>query len=66
MFTKHPNAKGLTYIQHAKRAGLMGIRLLLSAMFFIVHSLFPFIPIPRKLNCHDMVHALVNVARWTK
>jgi len=44
----------------------MGIRLFISSVFFIVHSVFPFVSIPARYNCHDMVHALVEVAQWNK
>ena len=42
----------------------MGFRLLISGSLFIIHSIFPFIPIPEKFNCHEMVHAFVSVAEW--
>jgi len=66
IFSKHPNKKNMSYWQHLKRAFLMGIRLFASSVFFIVHSIFPFVPIPARYNCHDMVHALVEVAQWNK
>jgi hypothetical protein len=65
-FSKHPNKKGMSYLRHFKNAFLMGIRLFVSSIFFITHSVFPFIKIPPRYNCHDMIHALVNVARWGK
>jgi hypothetical protein len=63
-FLKHPAEKGLGYFSHFKKAFKMGFRLLISGSLFIIHSIFPFIPIPKKYNCHEMVHAFVSVAEW--
>jgi membrane glycosyltransferase len=66
IFTKHPKTKNLSYWQHLTRALLMGAKLLISGACFILHAVFPFIPIPKKYNCHDMVHSLVETAGWRR
>ena len=66
IFTDHPKTKNQSYFTHLRVAGFMGIRLTISAACFLVHAVFPFVPIPKRFNCHDMVHALADVAGWRK
>lgn len=49
-FIEHPHSKGQTYLEHLFTASNIGLRLLISASAFILHSIFPFIPIPQPLN----------------
>jgi hypothetical protein len=63
-FKEHPLVRGKTYFSHLSLAFRTGVRLVISGVFFMVHAVFPFIPIPRKYNCHDMVHALIKCAGW--
>lgn len=66
LFTSHPKSRDQSYFTHLKFASLMGLRLAASAVCFLVHAVFPFIPIPERFNCHDMVHALADIAGWRK
>ena len=54
LFTSHPRSKGLGYIEHAKFAAAIGIKLLISGAYFLVHALFPFIPIKASYNLKAM------------
>ncbi len=50
-FTKHPRENaGKTYLQHLLFACSLGIRLIITGYVFILHSMFPFIKIPAKMN----------------
>ena len=51
IFNKHPKQNRFnSWWSHCKSATCVGIRLLFTSMIFIVHGLFPFIRIPKKLN----------------
>mgnify|MGYP003112785800 CR=1 FL=1 len=52
-FTNHPNSVGETWYQHFKFSISIGIRLLSSGLYFIVHSIFPFIELHKKYNLSD-------------
>jgi hypothetical protein len=49
-FVVHPHSKGQTYLEHLLTALNIGLRLFMSASAFVLHSIFPFIPIPQPLN----------------
>ena len=53
-----------SYFTHFKYPFFTGLRLMVSSVFFIIHAFFPFIPIPKRYNCHDTIHALIRCARW--
>ena len=54
LFTKHPrdNANE-TWWEHFKFTFKIGIRLLLTSIYFITHGIFPFIKINKKYNLTD-------------
>ena len=58
LFTRHPRSKGISYIEHAKFAALVGAKLLISAAYFLVHALLPFIPIRADYNLEAMISFL--------
>jgi len=62
IFTEHPNKNGETYLKHFKFALLTSIRLALSSVFFLIHSVFTFFPIPRPFNCRAIVKTLDRCA----
>jgi len=43
IFTQHPHSIGETYFQHLRYASAHGLRLTLSGMACIIHSIFPFL-----------------------
>lgn len=49
-FTKHPYQQGVTYIEHWCFAMGIACRLLYSVAAFVVHALFPFVSISRRLD----------------
>ncbi len=65
LFKRHPATKNQTYRSHFKFAFLTGAKLGIASVFFLTHAILPFVPIPRKFNCHDLVHALVKCERGT-
>ena len=52
-FTKHPNSVGETWFQHFKFSAKIGIRLLVSSLYFLIHATFPFIELYKKYNLMD-------------
>ena len=53
-FTKHPiECVNETWGQHCYFAVGVGIRLIFTSLIFIVHGIFPFIPIPKWVNLTD-------------
>ena len=42
-FTKHPHSVGETWYQHFKFSVKIGIRLLVSSLYFLLHATFPFL-----------------------
>ena len=60
-FTRHPkenNMKG--WFPHCKSAICIGVRLYFTSLLFIIHGIFPFIPIPRWLNLNDSANYLLK------
>ena len=58
-FTRHPKkCVNETWFQHCKFTIHLGLRLIVTALIFIVHGLFPFIPIPRWLNLEESIRFL--------
>ena len=50
-FTKHPNENaGKTFTEHLVFTFVLGTRLMVTGIVFIIHGLLPFIKIPAKLN----------------
>ena len=52
-FTKHPHSVGETWYQHFKFSAKIGIRLLVSGLYFLLHATFPFIELYKKYNLMD-------------
>ena len=60
-FTKHPRENvGETWWEHCKFSTGIGLRLLLTSLYFIIHGMFPFIEINRKYNLEDSSEWLWN------
>ena len=60
-FTKHPRENGMeSWWSHCKSACLIGFRLYVSSWFFIIHGIFPFIPIPKWVNLTDSAMYLLK------
>jgi len=51
LFTKHLDASGKTWREHATFAALIGIKMAISSCYFLLHGLMPFIPMP---NCYNL------------
>lgn len=49
-FTRHPSRQGITYIEHWHFAMGIACRLLNSVAAFVVHALFPFVPVSPELD----------------
>ena len=60
MKTKHTAQVGQTYFQHFIFAAEIGLVMLLSACFFIMHGAIPWVPIPDKLNLREMGTLLMD------
>ena len=61
LFRKHPienHMKG--WWEHCKSASGVGIRMFFASMIFILHGIFPFIPIPKRLNFMEMIMFLLD------
>ena len=54
MRTAHTASTGQTYFQHLFFAVGVGVTLLASSLFFIVHGFVPWVPIPGKFNLKEM------------
>ena len=60
-FTKHPRENvGETWWEHCVFSCGIGIRLFLTSMYFLVHGIFPFIPIPKWVNLTDSASYLLK------
>ena len=61
LFTKLPRENGHSgYFSHFLFSFSIGSRLVASSLFFIVHSIFPFIPVPKFLNLEKTTQFLVK------
>lgn len=50
---KHLHNNNETYFSHLKFATIIGLTLLLRGSIFILHGLFPFCGVPKKLNLEN-------------
>lgn len=50
LFTEHPVDQGFTYFSHYVFAAGIALRLLRSALAFVLHAVFPFVPIAPELD----------------
>jgi len=51
---KHLKEKNKTYLQHFVFAFRVALRLSLSSLFFTIHAILPFIPVPYESNLESM------------
>ena len=61
LFTKHLRAKNTSWLSHASVALRVGVRYFIASACFILHGLFPFIPIPGSYNFECMIQYLENM-----
>tara|TARA_B100000287_G_scaffold316439_1_gene300042 strand:- start:846 stop:1079 length:234 start_codon:yes stop_codon:yes gene_type:complete len=65
-FTKHPRESvGESWWEHCKFSCGIGIRLLLTSLYFITHGMFPFIELTKKYNLEDSSQWLYN-KNWNR
>ena len=50
LFTSHPNTVGESWWDHFTFSLMIGCRLILTGIVFVIHAVLPFIPIPSTLN----------------
>ena len=60
-FTNHPAASDKTWYEHAKFALRASLRLGFSSVCFMLHGLFPFIPVPGSYNFECTIEYLENM-----
>ena len=61
LFTKHPKENGHHgFFSHLTFAGSIATRMALVACVFALHSIFPFIPIPKFLNLEMTIQYLIK------
>jgi hypothetical protein len=61
LFNRHPKESGFGgYFSHMKFAICISVRLAASAFVFLVHSAFPFVPVPRILNLETTALFLID------
>jgi len=58
--TNHLREKKESWLSHASLALRVGLRYLIASACFILHGLFPFIPIPGSYNFECMIQYLEN------
>ena len=58
-FTKHPReCVDETWLQHCKFTMILACRLYVTSWIFVIHGIFPFIPIPKWLNLEESIRFL--------
>ena len=61
LFIKHPRENGFDgYFSHMKFAMFVSLRFAMSTLVFLVHSIFPFISIPKFLNFEATILFLID------
>jgi len=65
-FINHPQKNGMTYFEHFRFSFSTGLQLAVSSVFFVIHSIFTFIPIPKPFNCKGIVDSLDECASRTE
>jgi len=63
-FTAHPHQQGITYFQHWRFATRIALRLLISALSFVLHAMLPFISIGSRLNLESTAAYSRERNRW--
>jgi len=60
-FTKHPKENGHPgFFSHLFFSGSIALRMAIATCVFTVHSIFPFIPIPKFLNLEMTIQYLIK------
>jgi len=59
--THHLTINNKTWWQHAKLAFAVSLRFTIASTCFLLHGLFPFIPIPGSYNFECMIQYLENM-----
>ncbi len=57
----HLKENNETYLSHLKFAATIGLSLMLRAVVFVLHGIFPMIPVPRKLNLEE---TMIKLTEW--
>ena len=60
LFVEHPNENGKTWWQHASFALSIAIKMAKSSLYFVLHGLMPFIPMPDHYNLESMSAYLLD------
>jgi len=58
---KHLKENNETYVSHLRFAVTIGLSLMLRAVVFVLHGIFPMIPVPRSLNLEE---TMTRVVEW--
>ena len=56
----HLKQNNETYLSHMRFAVTIGLSLMLRAIVFVLHGIFPMIPVPRSLNLWETAGKLVE------
>jgi Family of unknown function (DUF6356) len=60
LFLDHPRSVGMSYTQHAFFAAGIALRLYFSSTAFVIHAIFPFIPVGNDFNLDGLTHFLLE------
>ena len=61
LFTKHPKENGYPgFFSHLFFSGSIALRMAVATCVFALHSIFPFIPIPKFLNLEMTIQYLIK------
>tara|TARA_Y100000114_G_C11748646_1_gene323015 strand:+ start:881 stop:1096 length:216 start_codon:yes stop_codon:yes gene_type:complete len=62
---KHLKENNETYLSHLKFALLLSIGFFSRSIVFLVHSIFPFVPIPKMLNVEKTLKWIKTIKEYT-
>jgi hypothetical protein len=61
LFRKHPKENGYSgYLSHFAFAFAVSLRLSIVSTYFLIHAIFPFIPVPKSLNLEETIDFMVD------
>jgi hypothetical protein len=60
---KHLEKRDITYFHHLKFAVSIGLKMLVSSVFFLIHGVVPIIQMPVGLNLKNMAKHLLEMDR---
>jgi hypothetical protein len=60
---KHLEKRDITYFHHFKFACSIGLKMLVSSVFFLIHGVVPIIQMPPSLNLKSMADHLLEKNR---